>query len=347
MSSSLASRNPLNPCVFFTQALLCYSFALIVTIKMDYFGVAWLVVFSTFYTLSPQMLVFILCIMLIKALLRVKRTQDLRSSLRRGDDHHHHHHHHHNNHHKHSDKESMEDTKSVIEAAVTMSLMQRSQSDCGDFRLRPFDAPSKLLSVSNQNLSMSHGNISKHAQSDKYAVGKSSSKLTMTPKSSANGLDSHRASKEEVKAEVIAALKEQVDLETAYTIMYLVCAFFFLALTIPHSVVHLKYVIDGNDRLQTDNDDHAEMHFLLILSLAFIYGNHSLKFYFYFASSGLYRAQVCKALKGMLGGIVSLCRRGRRAIFRSGGAGQIRIMVDKVEIGPEETTPDNGSKTDL
>ncbi|GFS16606.1 hypothetical protein ElyMa_003218600 [Elysia marginata] len=332
----------------FLQALLCYSFALIVTIKMDYFGVAWLVVFSTFYTLSPQMLVFLLCILLIKALLRVKRTQELRSSLRRGDDHHHHHHHHHNNHHKSSEKESMEDTKSVIEAAVTMSLMQRSQSDCGDFRLRPFDAPSKLLSVSNQKLSMSYGNIPKHAQSDKYSVGKSPSKLTINSKSTMTALDSHRASREEIKAEVLAALKEQVDLETAYTIMYLVCAFFFLALTIPHSVVNLKYVIDGVDRLQRHNDDHAEINFLLMLSLAFIYGNHSLKFYFYFASSALFRSQLWTALKDGMKAASSLCRRVVRGdACRRGDTGEVRIKVDRVDLEPGDATPSTASRADL
>ena len=315
---------------------------------MNYFGVAWLVVFSTFYTVSPQLLVFLLCILLLKALLRVKRTQDLRSSLRRGDDHHHHHHHQHNNHHKHSDKESMEDTKSVIETAVTMSLMQRSQSDCGDFRLRPFDAPSKLLSVSNQKLSMSHGNIPGHAQSDKYSVsGKSPSKLTMTSKSTVTALESHRPSREDLRAEALELLKEQVELETAYTIIYLVGAFFFLALTIPHSVVNLKYVIDGMDQLETDNDEHAEINFLLVLSLAFIYGNHSLKFYFYFVSSSLFRSQVCTAIRDGIRYILSGCRGGvARDGCMTGAPGEIKIMVDKVELDSGDA-PSNGSRADV
>ncbi|GFO37418.1 hypothetical protein PoB_006392300 [Plakobranchus ocellatus] len=328
---------------FVLEAMLCYSFALIVTIKMDYFGVAWLVVFSAFYTVTPQLLVLIECILLIKALLRVKRSQDLRSSLRRDEHHHHHHHHHHHKHGKHSDKDSMEDTKSVIEAAVTMSLMQRSQSDCGDFRKRPFDAPTKLLSVSNTKLSRSYGHIPTQPLSDKYTIGKSSSKSTMLSRSTL--YDERRSSREEWKAEIMARIKDQVQLETAYTIIYLVCAFFFLALTIPHSVVNLKYVFSDIDRLQYDNDDHAEMHFLLILSLAFIYGNHSLKFYIYFGSSSLFRRQVFRAIVGGIGKIRSSCG-GRHGRCRSKTPGTVRIMVDKVEAGSEEG-PANGPRDDV
>lgn len=263
--------------------VLIYCFSAIVTIKMNLVGVAWTVVFTTFYTAFPLIIIIIIIFMLLNTFRenhkKMKGLLKLQNQHGHGDGH-----------------------KGGIMPKSTSGLSRHS-APCGHTK---YDQVYYLgeSPKGGQTISKSMGELSKHGSPRKQdPMSTSVHSATYSPSffSSArkiNGSTQIPPVEEEPPEVVAQRAKERADREKCYTSMLLASATVFVLLTVPFTLIKFVYFTSERDKAQREprTEENVTLELLEKVTESIVYFIHSLKFYIYFAASSYFRAHVLKLL---------------------------------------------------
>lgn len=261
-------------------AILMLSFCIIVTIKMRYFGIAWLVVFTTFYTAFPLVIVFII-IWLLLGTMEEHRRDKKRQEEREKHNHHHHHHHY-------------KDGYKTPTPGITPT--SKGGHITGETRT-PTAAltPTMTKSVSGLSKHSSYGVPMKH---NDYIPGPttSASRHTLTLTFTAHPKKAENISSEQESHEFLTKAKEKKELESCYTYMMLALSVTFVLLTIPYTVIEYIYVTADRKITDVFDEKQAQLFLLMIISSALMFTEHSCNFYMFFICSSKFRQQFIRLI---------------------------------------------------
>ncbi|KAH9518617.1 hypothetical protein Btru_005798 [Bulinus truncatus] len=255
--------------------VLIYCFSAIVTVKMNYFGIAWVVVFTTFYTGFPLLLIFLIILLLLNTFRENRKMKEKLMKL-----------------HEHEHKGDKNMSKSL-------SGLSRHSAPVGHNKYDPI-----LFLSDGHSMSKSMGELSKNVAAGVGGAGHHQKTDTMTTSahsanyspsfcytSSARKIAGSVALPEpEEPAEVMAQkAKEKAQRESSYTLMLLCISLLFLMMTVPYTVIQFIYVANEKEFIEEYGDAKAAMYLLIMIANGLMYVQHSLKFYVFFACSSYFR----------------------------------------------------------
>ncbi|KAI8764720.1 rhodopsin [Biomphalaria glabrata] len=253
--------------------ILIYCFSAIVTIKMTYFGIAWAVVFTTFYTGFPLMLILIIILLLLNTFRENRKMKEKLMKL-----------------HEHEHKGDKTMSKSL-------SGLSRHSAPVGHNKYDP------ILYLSDgqgagHTMSKSMGELSKQGMGPHHKVDVMSASAhgaAYSPSfcytSSTRKIAGSTVTQEpEEPAEVMAQkAKEKAQRESSYTVMLLSTSLLFLLMTVPYTVIQFIYVSYEKDFIEEYDESQAKMYLLIMIASGLMYVQHSLKFYVFFLCSSFFR----------------------------------------------------------
>ncbi|CAG5120379.1 unnamed protein product [Candidula unifasciata] len=263
-------------------ALLMASFCGIVTVKMHYFGIAWLVIYTTFYTAFPLLIVFIIIWLLLGTMEEQRRDRKLREKEREKHNHHHHHHH-------------KDGYKTPLSAVTPTGAALHSP--IGGLTPTGHHTPTMTKSISGLSKHSAYAVAIKH---DKHVPGvtTSVSRQSMTLTFTGNPRKSNATSELHHEPPEIQAkrAKEKKEIESCYTFMMLALSVTFVLLTIPYTAVEYIYVT--SERVITDifDEKQAQMYLIIVIALTFMFVEHSCNFYVFFLCSRRFRQQFMRVV---------------------------------------------------
>ncbi|CAG5126702.1 unnamed protein product [Candidula unifasciata] len=254
-------------------AILIASFCVIVIVKMDYFAIAWLVVFTTFYTAFPLGIVFMIIWLLLGTMEERRRQKKVSEKEKEKHPHHHHHHHH-------KDKDGHKASSAGHTPTDTDNHTSASSQ-------------TTTISKSTSGLSKQSGGASKHGPA------KSASHNTMVLSFTTSSKKSENSTPEvDPEAQEILTIKaqEKKDMERCYTSMMLALSVAFVLLTVPYTVIEYIYVAANREITDIFDEKHTKMYLLVMIALCLMYFEHSCNFYIFFLCSWKFRQQFLRVI---------------------------------------------------
>lgn len=285
MERLIALRYPAQATIYLTcarakanavvTALLMASFSGIVTVKLNYFGIAWLVIYTTFYTAFPLLIVFIIIWLLLGTMEEQRRERKLREKEREKHNHHHHH------------KDGYKTPLSGVTPTGTAL-----HTPIGG--LSPMSGHNPVMTKSISGLSK-HSGYAVPIKHDHHVPGvtTSASRHSMTLSFTANAKKCTETPQPHHDPPEVQArkAKEKKEVERCYTMMMLALSITFVLLTIPYTAIEFIYVTSEREITDIFDEKQAKMYLIIVIGQTFMFVEHSCNFYAFFLCSSRFRQQ--------------------------------------------------------
>lgn len=255
-------------------AILIASFCVIVIVKMDYFAIAWLVVFTTFYTAFPLGIVFMIIWLLLGTMEERRRQKKVSEKEREKHNHHHH-----------------KDGHKVASIGHTPTENDTHTSA---------GSQTTTISKSTSGLSKQSAAATSKYEPQTRGPATSVSHTAMALSFTTNSKKSENSTPElDPEAQEILTIKaqEKKDMERCYTSMMLALSVAFVLLTVPYTVIEYIYVASNREITDIFDEKHTKMYLLVMIALCLMYFEHSCNFYIFFLCSWKFRQQFIRVIR--------------------------------------------------
>lgn len=262
-------------------AFLMASFCGIVIVKMDYFAIAWLVVYTTFYTAFPLGIVFLIIWLLLGTMTEHRQQKKILQKEKEK-------HNHHNHHNKEAHKTTTSGPTPTDSGSQTTAGSNTSTG-----------TPTMSKSTSGLSKHSAGPLISKHEQHSTHPVAPTNQyAMTLSFTANANKKLENITPETEPESEEILTrkAKEKKDLERCYTYMMLALSVTFVLLTVPYTVIEYIYVASNGELTDIFDEKQSRMYLLIIIALCLMYVEHSCNFYVFFLCSWRFRQQFIRVI---------------------------------------------------